>query len=109
LVPTKRALRAGDPLPPVPSRFLFLDSGRFVRRPEALLLEFGAQLLAQGIEDETVHRYLVWRRSLFLLVAVVTFCSALLHVIATFTRDYTGSSTFGILTQQVRLRHQTRT
>ncbi len=61
------------------------------------------QLSARGIEEETAQRFLVWRRSVFLVVAVVTTIAALWSSIALIEKDLFPPSAFGWVTKVVRI------
>jgi GYF domain 2 len=73
------------------------------------------RLRARGLENETAQKYLVWRRSILLIVAVASFISALIFLITALTRSYTISlsiedvdlnvaiSPFGVFTEVVRV------
>lgn len=56
-------------------------------------------LTAAGVEDEIGQRYFVWRRSLFLLVGVLTALSVLFQAISKLTQDYSILSGFGIFVE----------
>jgi hypothetical protein len=56
-----------------------------------------AILLANGVDEADARRYLVWRRSVLLVVAIPTLISALLKAISVATDDYSGLSALGAL------------
>jgi hypothetical protein len=60
-------------------------------------------LTARGIEDDIAQRYMAWRRSIFLLLAVLTGISALWSTIALIEKDVMPASAFGVLAKVVRL------
>lgn len=62
-----------------------------------------AQLLANGVDEPDARRYLVWRRSVLLVVAIPTLISALLATLGTVTTDMSGFSGIGFLTEFARL------
>lgn len=62
-----------------------------------------AQLIAQGVDEPDARRYLVWRRSVLLVVAIPTLISALLAALGTFTADMSAFSGTGILAELLRL------
>jgi hypothetical protein len=61
------------------------------------------QLSARGIEEETAQRFLVWRRSVFLVVAVITMIAALWSTLALIEKDVIPHSGFGWVTKVVRI------
>jgi hypothetical protein len=62
-----------------------------------------AQLLANGVDEPDARRYLVWRRSVLLVVAIPTLVSALLATLGMLTSDHTNQSGTGVLLDIVRL------
>ena len=56
-----------------------------------------ARLLANGVDEADARRYLVWRRSVLLVVAIPTLISALLKTVSVATDDYSGLSALGAL------------
>jgi hypothetical protein len=56
-----------------------------------------AKLVANGVDEPDARRYLVWRRSVLLVVAIPTLVSALLKTISVATDDYSGLSGLGTL------------
>ena len=62
-----------------------------------------AQLIAQGVDEPDARRYLVWRRSVLLVVAIPTLVSALLAALGTFTTDMSAFSGTGVLLELLRL------
>ncbi|WP_395611863.1 hypothetical protein [Allosphingosinicella sp.] len=62
-----------------------------------------AQLLARGVDEPDARRYLVWRRSVLLVVAIPTLVSALLAALGTFTTDMSAFSGTGVLLELLRL------
>jgi hypothetical protein len=56
-----------------------------------------ATLLANGVDEADARRYLAWRRSVLLVVAIPTLVSALLKTISVATDDYSGLSGLGVL------------
>jgi hypothetical protein len=62
-----------------------------------------AQLIAQGVDEPDARRYLVWRRSVLLVVAIPTLVSALLAALGTFTTDMSAFSGTGVLAELLRL------
>jgi hypothetical protein len=90
-------------------KFLWLQLRRaFARRLRSLPVTPAEQevLNARGIDDDTAQRYLVWRRSLFLVVAVITSVDILLHLIRTATQDYKLYNAFGIFSKLIYLLSQ---
>jgi hypothetical protein len=65
-----------------------------------------AVLKTGGADQEMVQQYLVWRRSMLLLVAVATSIGALITFITTLARGFAGVSAFGALTEVVRMLSQ---
>ena len=55
-----------------------------------------ARLLAKGVDEEDARRYLVWRRSVLLVVAIPTLLSALLATIGVVAAEYDGVSGLGV-------------
>jgi hypothetical protein len=62
-----------------------------------------ARLIANGVDEADARRYLVWRRSVLLVVAIPTLVSALLATLGTLTTDMSSMSGIGILLEFVRL------
>ena len=62
-----------------------------------------ARLIAQGVDEPDARRYLVWRRSVLLVVAIPTLISALLAALGTFTADMSALSGTGVLAELLRL------
>lgn len=62
-----------------------------------------ANLLSKGVHDENAQRYLVWRRSILLVIMIPMGISALLAVIGLFTINWQGLSAMGVLTQLLRV------
>jgi hypothetical protein len=62
-----------------------------------------ARLIANGVDEADARRYLVWRRSVLLVVAIPTLVSALLATLGTVTTDMSSLSGIGILLEVVRL------
>lgn len=62
-----------------------------------------AILLANGVDEADARRYLVWRRSVLLVVVIPTLLSALLATLGTVTTDLSGLSGVGILLEVARL------
>ena len=62
-----------------------------------------AILLANGVDEPDARRYLVWRRSVLLVVAIPTLISALLAALGTFTSDMSAFSGTGVLAELLRL------
>lgn len=62
-----------------------------------------AVLIANGVDEVDARRYLVWRRSVLLVVAVPTLISALLATLGTVTTDMSAFSGTGILLEILRL------
>ncbi len=60
-------------------------------------------LLEQGVDEPIMQKYLTWRRGVFLVVAIASSLSALIHFIGFFFVDRQGLSGFGILTQVMLL------
>jgi hypothetical protein len=90
-------------------KFLWLQLRRaFARQLRSLPVSSREQerLSARGIDDETSQRYLVWRRSLFLVVAVINSGDFLLHLIRTAMQDYQLYSAFGIFSTIIYLLSQ---
>ena len=56
-----------------------------------------AILIANGVDEPDARRYLVWRRSALLVVAVATLVSALLKSIGVATDDYSPWNAVGVL------------
>jgi hypothetical protein len=54
-------------------------------------------LLGNGVDEEDARRYLVWRRSVLLVVAVATLIPALLKTIEVATTEYSGMTALGTL------------
>ena len=62
-----------------------------------------AKLIANGVDEEDARRYLVWRRSVLLVVAFPTVLSGLLATIEFLGRDNSGLSGLGILLELLRI------
>lgn len=63
-----------------------------------------AMLLANGVDEPDARRYLVWRRSVLLVVAIPTLVSALLAVLGAVTKEHQPPlSGMGILLEFVRV------
>ena len=62
-----------------------------------------ATLLANGVDEPDARRYLVWRRSVLLVVAIPTLVSALLAALGTVTGNLSALSGIGILLEILRL------
>jgi hypothetical protein len=62
-----------------------------------------ASLIANGVDEPDARRYLVWRRSVLLVVAIPTLVSALLAALGTFTTDMSAFSGTGVLLELLRL------
>lgn len=62
-----------------------------------------ATLLAKGVDEADARRYLVWRRSVLLVVAIPTLVSALLATLGMLTQDMSGLSGTGVLLELARL------
>lgn len=56
-----------------------------------------ASLLANGVDEADARRYLVWRRSVLLVVAIATLLPVLLKTIEVATTDYRGATALGTL------------
>jgi hypothetical protein len=56
-----------------------------------------ARLVANGVDEEDARRYLVWRRSVLLVVAIPMLISALLALLGKVTTDMSSLSGLGIL------------
>lgn len=56
-----------------------------------------ARLVANGVDEADARRYLVWRRSVLLIVALVTLLPAVLKTIDVVTTDYHGATALGAL------------
>ena len=54
-----------------------------------------AALLSNGVDEPDARRYLVWRRSVLLVVAIPTLVSALLATIGLFEQEFQGLSALG--------------
>jgi hypothetical protein len=64
-------------------------------------------LTAQDVHHQSAQRYLVWRRSIFLMVSVATCVSVLLHIISMIVeKAFSGLSGFGVFLEIVRLLSQ---
>src|SRR5262245_29202007 len=112
--PRPDSYRAG-PAPwehePAPGAEFFTNLGVHIRR--ALAWNLGAMpvtdsehatLKAHGIDNEAAQKYLAWRRSIFLIVAITTCAGAVLHIIAALVgKDFQHRSPFGIFTEIVRM------
>lgn len=61
------------------------------------------RLIALSVDEEDARRYLVWRRSVLLVVTWPTLLSALLALIAVFGSDYSNFSELGVLLEYVRV------
>ena len=63
-----------------------------------------ATLQARGIDNEAAQKYLVWRRSIFFMVAGATSVSALLHVIVALAHgEFKDLSALGVFSELVRI------
>ena len=62
-----------------------------------------AKLLANGVDELDARRYLVWRRSVLLVVTIPTLVSAVLATLAFLGQDRSGYSGLGILLELGRL------
>lgn len=62
-----------------------------------------ATLLANGVDETDARRYLVWRRSVLLVVAIPTLLSALLATLGFLLQDKSSLSGTGVLLEIVRL------
>jgi len=62
-----------------------------------------ARLIAKGVDEENARRYLVWRRSVLLVVAPPTLVSAILAAIGWAGRDRSGLSDLGGALEIVQL------
>lgn len=62
-----------------------------------------AILLANGVDEPDARRYLVWRRSVLLVVAIPTLVSALLAGLGSVTTEHQNISGVGILLEIVRV------
>ena len=61
--------------------------------------EEAAILRHQGIENEQVHKFLAWRRSILLYVIAPTSLSGLLAIIGLLTLEWSSFTGFGVLVQ----------
>jgi hypothetical protein len=62
-----------------------------------------ATLVANGVDDANARRFLVWRRSVLLVVAIPTLISALLKAIDVLTTDFRAFSGVGVMVELLTL------
>jgi hypothetical protein len=62
-----------------------------------------ARLLANAVDEENARRYLVWRRSVLLVVAIPTLVSAILATISWLLADRSALSSLGLVLELLRL------